>query len=149
MSFTRHSAYASPVTLATTGLNSLANNTGLLTAAIDNSAAADRWLFDDLELFVEFLTPPVVNQPVDVFILPAPDGTNYASGDGTTKPPLNLYVGSFHAMANANDQYLILMNVPLPPGFFKYVLWNSTGVAFESAGNTLKRYPHTYEQTAT
>jgi hypothetical protein len=128
----------------TTELNSLAASTGkAISAAIDNSSNLD--LFDDLELVVTFATAPTANTIVEVYLVPAVDGTNYADGSTTVLPQASLYVGGFQVRNVNTIQRMALRGISLPPGLFKYLVQNTTNQGFPASGSTLKRNAYQYQ----
>lgn len=132
---------ATAVTSLSTDLNSLANNTNsAASAAHDN--ATEKALWHDLELVVTFGTAPAANSPVEVYLIPSVDGTNYADGGGTVTPAPNLLVGVFYVRAVTTAQRVVIERVEVPPGLFKYVIRNVSGQATAATGNTLKYRPH-------
>lgn len=126
----------------TTELNALAATTGkAISTAIDNSDALD--LFDNLELAVDFVSAPTAGTIVEVYLLPSvDDGTTYPDGSTTVLPQSSLYVGGFAVRAVTSAQVMVLRGVSLPPGFFKYLLQNTTNQAFPATGSVLRRNPY-------
>jgi hypothetical protein len=130
-------------TLASTELNALANNDAALGAEYDN--ATNLYLWGLFELLVDFVSAPTVDTPVELYLIPAPDGTNYADGDGTPTAPANCYVGCFVMRATTAAMRLVLgidHRVDLPPTKFKALVYNKSGQAFPATGSTLKMVPY-------
>lgn len=123
----------------TTELNALAASTGkAISPAIDNTANGD--LFDDLELTVTFAVAPTAGTVVEVYLLPSLDGgSTYADGSSTVTPQASLFAGGFTVRALTTVQRLMLRGIALPPGFFKYLVQNTTNQAFPATGSTLER----------
>ena len=67
---------------------------------------------------------------VELYLIPAADGTNYSDGDDSTAPPSNCLAGVFPLRAVATQQRLTLWGVILPPVKFKPLLINRGGQAF-------------------
>lgn len=134
------SAYGTIATALSTELNSLASGSSAITAALDNGT--DKSIWDDLELVVTFGTAPALNAPVEVYLVPSVDGTNYGDGSSTVLPSPNLLVGTFLVRAVTTAQRVAIRKVELPPGLFKYLVRNQAGQAFAASGNTLKRRPY-------
>jgi hypothetical protein len=130
--------------VATTTLNSLANNGQAISDEIDNSW--DLYLFDDVELHTEtFGSAPSSGAVVELYaILADLDGTGYEDGESVVPPASNL-VGVFNIRAVTNAQTHVLRHVPIPPSKFKYAVINKTGQAFAASGNTLRRRPYSYQ----
>lgn len=144
MSSIKLEAYGSAANALTTELDALAN--GSYTAAsaeINNSS--DLYLFNDLELTVTFGSAPTVNNPIEMYLIPSIDGTNFADGGGAVAPARNLYVGSFLLRAVTTAQRCLLRGVPLPPGKYKYVAKNGSGQAFPASGSVIKRIPYNHQ----
>jgi hypothetical protein len=128
------------VSLMTTQLDSIANGSGSgLGVEFDNGAT--QWLFGDFELVLGTMTAATANAPVDLYMVTAPDGTNYGQG-GTTAQPPNFYKGSY-VLLNTTTSRLTIQGIPLPPCKFKTFLVNRSGQAF-GTGNTLKMLPYGY-----
>jgi hypothetical protein len=71
----------------------------------------------------------IVGKTVDLYLVPALDGTNFADVD-TSAPtmPLNNYVGSFTIVMNQTSvQRLTLIGVPVQPLLYKGYLVNNSG----------------------
>lgn len=137
---------ASIATLASTELNSLAAGSGALGAEYDN--ATNLYIWGLLELAVDFASAPAAGGLVDVYLIPAPDGTNYV--DNTTGAseyaPSTTYLGAFPIQATANAQRISLglggpVKVELPPTKFKIFVINNTNQAFPASGSTIKMVP--------
>lgn len=126
--------------ILTTELNSLANGSRVITAAIDNTSALDLW--DDLELLVTFGVAPTAGLVCVLYMLISVDGTNYADGDASIAPPLTALVGSFPPRAVTSAQRIAVRGIQLPPLKFKYVLANSAGQTMAASGNILTRVPY-------
>jgi hypothetical protein len=139
---------ASIANLATTELNSLAAGSAALGAEYDN--ATNLYLYGFFELNVDFASAPAAGGVIDLYLIPAPDGTNY--DDNTTGAseyaPLTTFIGSFPIQATANAQKIPLGGpgfpnlVPLPPCKLKAFLVNNTNQAFPASGSTLKMIPY-------
>ena len=138
------------VSLATTELNSLANNAGALGAEYDN--ATNLYLYGQFELNVQFGSSPTAGNTVDLYIIPAPDGTNYddAVTGASGSAPASCFAGGFPLRAVTSAQKVPLGvgltgPVPLPLTKFKAFLLNKSGQAFPSSGSTLKMVPSYYQ----
>ena len=110
-----------------------------ISSAIDNSANLD--LFDNLELAVDFVAAPTAGTVVEVYLLSSVDDTGTVYPDGSTSilPQSSLYVGGFVVRNTTAAQVMVLRGVSLPPGFFKYLIQNTTNQAFPATGSTLRR----------
>ena len=140
---------AAITTVASTELNSLANAALALGAEYDNSSGL--YLYGLFELNVTFGSNPTAGNTVDLYLIPAPDGTNYddavTGASGTA--PITTYVGGFPLRAVTTAQKvplgLGLTLVNLPPTKFKAFIVNKSGVAFPSSGSTVKMVPYRYQ----
>jgi hypothetical protein len=131
----------------TTELNTLAATTGkAISAAIDNTpdgVATGGDLFDDLELTVTFGTGPTAGTVIEVYLLPSLDaGSTYPDGSTTVTPQSALFAGGFVVRSVTTAQRMVLRGIALPPGFFKYLVQNTTNQAFPASGSTLERNPY-------
>ena len=108
----------------------------IVTPGTFTPAALNLWA--DLELSVTFATAPTANTVVEVYLLPSLDGgVSYPDGSTTVTPQSALYVGGFGVRAVNTAQIMVLRSVVLPPGFYKYVLQNTTNRAFPATGSIL------------
>jgi hypothetical protein len=140
--------------IATTALNSLAANAGALSDAYDNSNSSNLFLWGSLELLVGFASNPAVGALIDVHLLTAMDGSNYAEGttgaSAATQGSATL-VGSFVvARAQTAAQRLVLGAggygsaeplIRMPPSLLKFLIVNRAAVAFAATSNVLKILP--------
>jgi hypothetical protein len=142
MSTIQLNAYRGVSNAMTTELNSLASSTGkAISSAIDNSTNLD--LFDDLQLTVTFASAPTAGTVVELYLLPSIDGgTDYADGSTSVLAQSSLFVGGFAVRAVTTIQKMVLRNVALPPGLFKYQVQNTTNQAFPATGSVLERNPY-------
>lgn len=140
---------AAITTVASTELNSLANAALALGAEYDNSSGL--YLYGLFELNVTFGSNPTAGNTVDLYLIPAPDGTNYddavTGASGTA--PITTYVGGFPLRAVTTAQKVPLgiglTLVNLPPTKFKVAVKNGSGQAFPSSGSTVKLIPYRYQ----
>lgn len=136
----KQQVYQTIVSAMTTDLNSITNNSYATSAALGADATAAN-LMADFELALASLTPtgtPVI----DLWLVRSADGTNY---EDSATPPADSYVGSFEVTTGAGAKRAILRDRVLPPGLFKCVVRNRTGVTFAAASNTLKYRPHSLQ----
>ncbi len=140
---------AAITTVASTELNSLANAALVLGAEYDNSTGL--YLYGLFELNVTFGSNPTAGNTVDLYIIPAPDGTNYddAVTGAAGTAPITTYAGGFPLRAVTTAQKvplgLGLTLVNLPPTKFKVAVKNGSGQAFPSSGSTIKMIPYRYQ----
>lgn len=125
------------VTLLSTELNALANNTGsVLGTAYPNNTNLN--MYGDFELFINtFGGNAVADSTVDLYIVPATDGTDYNDGSATVQP-LNFYRGAWSLRVAATFR-LTIQAILLPPVPFKITVFNNaTGQAFPATGSIVQ-----------
>lgn len=122
------------VGLMTTELNALANGSGATaSAAWDNTD--EGWLWGDFEVLVGTGSAMTAGATIDLYLLTAPDGTNYAGINA------NAFAGSFVCLAATSGRY-VLRGVPLPVCLVKAHIINNSGQPLGATGNTLKVLPY-------
>lgn len=134
--------------IMTTELNSLANNAAAIGAEFDNSAGL--WLFGLFELNVTFGTGPTAGSTVDLYIIPAPDGTNFddAVTGASGSAPSTSYAGGFPLRSVTSAQKVplgVVRRIELPPTKLKAFVINRSGQSFPSSGSTVKLVPYGYQ----
>ena len=125
---------------STATLNSIANGNAILSdVSITNGTALD--LFADISIVLGSAAFAAPNY-VGVFVYPLnKDGSTYGDGRfGTAAagpPPSTYFAGSIGLVAATQAQEGTLRGILLPPGTFKFVLYNQGGVTWAgSSGNT-------------
>lgn len=139
------------VSLATTELNSLANGSGAIGAEYDN--ATNLYTFGLFEVNVQFGSNPTAGTTISLYLIPAPDGTNYDdyTTGGSPYAPLTAYIGGFPVQATTSAQKIPLGVggyqglIPLPPCKFKAFVVNASGQAFPASGSTVKMVPYRFQ----
>ena len=133
----KYQAYINRGTVLTTELNSLANNANSVVGpAYDNSANRDRYAVAVLNLAA--ITAPADGATVELFAMPALDGTNYMDGGGAADPSGFTYLGTFILRPVATAQVVLSQRFELLPCVMKFLLRNMTGQTFLSTGTTVK-----------
>lgn len=102
-------------------------------------------LFCDVSLVLASLACVSPNY-IGVYLYPlSDDGTHYGdgrftgtSGGAAGLPAANYYVGSIGLVAATQAQYGQLTGIIIPPGTFRFCLYNGAGVATATSGNTFK-----------
>ncbi len=124
---------------STATLNSIASGNAILSdVSITNGTALDIFADVSIELAsAAFVAPNFIG----VYLYPLnKDASSYGDGRfGTSAagpPPSNYSVGSIGIVAATQAQDGSLLRIVLPPGTFKFVLYNQGGVALASSGNT-------------
>ena len=125
---------------STATLNSIASGNAILSdVAIANGTALD--MFADISIALgsaAFVAPNAIG----VYIYPLnKDGSTYGDGRfGTAAagpPPRNYFIDNIVLVAATQAQTGALTGIVIPPGSFKFVLYNNAGVALVgSSGNT-------------
>jgi hypothetical protein len=131
------------VSLLTTELNSLANNTmcaagSAVTNAIGTSNT-DGYVRGKLELVLAaYSGTPTAGSSFDVWFLKTVDGTNYEDGSSSVTPPRNPdVVVPVRAVASGGQRVIVECWVPV--GLFKPIGRNNgTGLTLAASGNTVK-----------
>lgn len=133
---------SNPVSLITTGLNSLTTTGTATSAAINNTS--DLYVYVDLQLAITYGTNPTAGSVIECYISRSVDGgSNYE----VAAAPAGL-VGAFVLAATTSTQYCIIPGVLVPPGFWKvHVVAKATGQTAAASGNTLTGLFY-YEQVA-
>ena len=151
MTDVRHSGYKAelqPIVFSgTRTLVSLADDEWTdLSDVVDNSA--NLWLFSDWEFVCTSVAFTGADSAIEMYLLPAVDGTVYAdwTGDGTADlQEHNVhFVGSFTTSGTTAAQQLSLRGVELPPGKFKIGVRNRGGIVLAASGSTLSYRPWQY-----
>ena len=133
--------YDSIVSCMTTELNSLANGSLAISGAMGSDATTAAALYADFELALASLNPtgtPVI----ELYLLRAADGSNYEDPNSGAQPSLTAFVGSFSVTTGSAAKRAVLPDIWIPPGLWKAVVKNGTGVSFASSGSTLKYRPY-------
>lgn len=132
------------ISYLTTTLNSLADNTTDLGAAIDNET--NLCTFMDLELtLASFDISGQANPSVTIFMLESVDGgtdfdtgTDAVSADASIPPADKICcIFGLRPGIAAEAKTAVKSIIPIPPGRFKLMVRNTTGVAFAAANNVL------------
>lgn len=110
-----------------------------LGSEVDNATNKHRWAL--AELVTTHGTAPTAGKTWDLYLVTAPDGTNYADGDASTTPQYPDRVGSF-VVRNVNSAQRRVIAIPLPPSKFKPLLMNNTDQNSSANATTLKLYAY-------
>jgi hypothetical protein len=130
-------------TVLSTALNSLANNSNVLSGAITLSTGEPGYRFGEWELYIASSAAAMTANTAFVgWIIQALDNTNDEDG-GTSVTPARTPDLIFTVRAVSTAQRLTWTS-DLPTGSFKVLLRNDgTNQAIASSGNTLKVRPKT------
>lgn len=130
-------------TVLSTGLNSLANNSNVLSGAITLSSGEPGYRFGEWELYIASSAAAMTANTAFVgWIIQAIDGTNDEDG-GTSVTPARSPDLIFPVRAVSTAQRINWIS-DMPTGSFKVLLRNDgTNQTIASSGNTLKVRPRT------
>lgn len=124
---------------STATLNSIASGNAILSdLSITNGSSLD--IFADVSIALgsaAFVAPNYIG----IYLYPLnKDGSTYGDGrfgsSASGPPPGNYWVGNIGIVAATQAQEGSVTRIILPPGTFKFVLYNNGGVALASSGNT-------------
>lgn len=144
-----YQAAAAAVTWTSGGLASLASNTySGLSDEIDNTT---KYTHVDLYLELGSAAFTGAGSGIEIYLVPSIDGANYPSWTGavSTDETENAphFVGFMATTASNAAQKMILRDVELPPGKYKWAVRNRGGVGLNATGNALYWRPHGYVST--
>jgi hypothetical protein len=133
------SGWTSRGTVLTTELNSLAassrTNAG---TEISNQTNLDR--YGVLELQVTFGSAPSSGGYLELYMVTAPDGTNYEDGSSSNDPGGHTLAAIIPVRATTSAQRLLSAVFGLEPAKTKFILSNQTSQAFPASGSTVTLY---------
>jgi len=134
-------------------LNALADDTTNLGAEINNETNLCTYM--DIEVYLASLDVSAQASPaIVIYLLESIDGgTHFDTGEDAVSaevdiPPADkvLTIMGMRKNTGAEEKHLIKTMIPIPPGRFKMLLRNKTGVALAGTLNTL--YYRTYNLKA-
>lgn len=130
---------AADTAVAGASMNALANGNFALGAAIDNTSL----LYTDADLLIVLssaVTTAGTGAPtIQVWLLPAVDGSNYPAPPGASAntAPSNLLAGTIMAVPGTSTSVLVLRGIIVPPALFKIQIQNNLGVAFPATNTSV------------
>lgn len=120
--------------LALSVTTALANNGRQLGEAITPSG----YIYSAYMFESKYHVAPDANASVELFALPAVNGSTYADGNAGVEPPINTLIGVFPVYGLANSgQVAVLTNIPTVPFPFKPLIKNRTGQTIPASSGTL------------
>lgn len=130
-------------TVLSTGLNSLANNSNVLSSAITLNTGEPGYRFGEWELYIASSAAAMTANTAFVgWIIQALDGTNDEDGGASVTPARTPDL--IFAVRAVSTAQRITWQSDLPTGSFKVLLRNDgTGQTIASSANTLKVRPKT------
>lgn len=122
-----------------TELNSLAagsrTNAG---TAVANQTNLDQ--YGKLEINVTFGTAPTAGGVLTLYMITAPDGTNYDDGSSSVDPGDHRVLLAVPVRATTSAQILMTPVFRLEPATTKFLLTNDTDQAFPASGSTVELF---------
>ena len=127
-----------------TQMNALADNAFTAQGAeVNNSANLDT--YGMFEFNVDPTAAFSAGAFVVIYMITAPDGTNYGEGSASVDPGADTWLLNIPLRATADAIIKMTKVFPLPPVKFKFILENQAGLVFPSAGTTLQLFSMNYE----
>ena len=127
-----------------TEMNALADNAFTASGTeVDNSTNLDT--YGMLEFNVNATAAFAAGAYVAIYILSAPDGTNYSEGSASVTPGADTWLLNIPIRATADAILKVTKVFPLPPTKIKFILENQAGLVFPTAGSTLELFSMNYE----
>jgi hypothetical protein len=139
MATEKWAAYTSRGNVLSTELNAL-TNAGRSAAGVEIDNGANLDVYGVLELQVTFGTAPSAGGYVEIYMVTAPDGTNYEDGSNSVDPGAHKLIDRIPVRAVTTAQRLTGRMIPLLPEKTKFLLYNGSGQAFPASGSTLTLY---------
>lgn len=125
--------------LSSAELSALANNTRTGPGTeIANQTNLNQ--YGKLELNVASCTAFNAGATTNIFMLTAPDGTNYEAGSSSVNPLIHTLTAIIPLTSSTDLQRRMSRVFPLQPAKTKFMLENKTGQTFISTGIFLKLY---------
>jgi hypothetical protein len=132
---------AAPVsrgTVLTTELNALANaGYSGVGSALDNTTNLDQ--YGALDIVLASLAP-AAGAYLSLYLVQSIDGTTYEDPPSSTNPGTHMLVATVPVPTGTAAKRLMTPWFRVPPGKFKFVLYNAAGVALGATGNTVTLY---------
>lgn len=112
--------------------------------AVDNST--NKYRLADIYIHLASAAFTGADSGIEVYLIPSVDGTNYGTwtGNGTTDEQENNahLVGFIPTTGSTAAQNLVLRDVPLPNGLYKWGFRSRANVSLAASGNTAEFRPH-------
>ena len=104
---------------------------------VDNATNKDRW--GKLELAVTFGANTDAGSYVEIYMVTAPDGTNYDDGSDSVDPGAHKLVDRI-PLRETTAYRVTGRTIPLEPAKTRFLLLNASGQAFPASGSTVTLY---------
>lgn len=111
---------------------------------VDNST--NKYMFADLEVVLGSVTFTGTDSGIEVYVVPSVDGTNYPTwtGNGTSDEQENngFFVGFLSTTGTTAAQRMVLRDVEIPNGKYKWAFRNRGNVTLAASGNSASWRAH-------
>jgi hypothetical protein len=124
-------------TILTTARTNPTGGTNAGGTEVDNSTNLD--MYGKLEISLTYATAPAAGGYINIYMMTAPDGTNYDDGDASVAPPSVALVCSIPVRAVTTAQKLMSPLFLIPPTKLKFILENM-GSTTISSGATVELF---------
>lgn len=115
-----------------------------LSDEVDNST--NKYMFADLEIVLGSAAFTGTDSGIEAYLIPSVDGTNYPTwtGNGTADEQENngFFIGFLSTTGTTAAQRMVLRDVELPNGKYKWAFRNRGGVTLAASGNSASWRPH-------
>lgn len=130
--------WTSQGTVLTTELNSLANGGySAVGPAYDNTVNLDSWAACEINLASLAAASGAYLQ---LFLVQSLGGTNFEDAPSSTNPGQHMSVAVVSLLVSTSVKRASTPPFRIPPGKWKFVLKNQSGVAFAASANTVNLY---------
>lgn len=127
-----------------TNMRSVADGANKLGSEYDNSSNHHR--FADFVAKLTFNTAPTAGDYVALYLLGAPDGSNYEYGGDSVDPAASSVVGNFIVRTTTATHYCVLKHIILPNTKFKPLVMNEGGSRFSGTAAELRLTFYPYDE---
>lgn len=127
-----------------TSMRSVSDGANKLGSEYDNSSNHN--MYADFVGKFTFNTAPTSGDYVALYLLGAPDGTNYEYGGDAVDPAANSWVGNFIVRTTTATHYCVLKHILLPNTKFKPLIMNEGGSRFSTTAADLRITFHVYNE---
>lgn len=118
-----------------------------LSDEIDNTS--NLYVMADVEIVLASAAFTGVDSGIGVYIIPSADGTNYPNWTGNVatdeQENTQYFVGFGTTSGSTAAQRIVVRDVALPAGKYKFAFRNQGGVALAASGNSAGWRPHSYQ----
>jgi hypothetical protein len=123
-------------------LDSLANAGYTAASGAQGSDSTGGPLYADFELVLGSINPTDNLPLAELYLIRSADGTNYEDAPSSTNLGSGMYAGTFVGNYGTSAKRQILPQVQLPPGLWKAMIKNVSGVSFAASANELNVHPY-------